>query len=505
MADQPTGVETTHADYQSRDDEWRTLRDVLGGSRAVKAAGQRYLPALSGQTQIVQPGTGATAYDTYKTRAKFYAMTARTKEALVGTIFHKDLVIEAPADVVEQIADVTLNDTPIEDFAVQALDEVIGMGRYGILVDMPDSERPNEPRPYWVGYRTEQMVNWRTTSKNGDTYLTMMVLKETYEVVVNEFLTKSYEQYRVLKLSPHKLAAIEDDGLAYVQEIYQKARETDKTFVIVKEIVPMKWGKPLGFIPFLVIGPTTLSPCPEKPPLSEMAETNLHMYRRSADLEWGRHFTGLPTPVVIGMPPPTPGTIQAPMVIGSSHAWMLPPNADAKYLEFTGQGLSALVEGMKEDKEEMAQLGAELFAADPQSREETLGAVRIRHSAKTASLKTIARRLGAGLSKCLRWHAWWLGAAAVPNDLTIIAKMNTDFIDTKITPEELKAWVLTLQAGGCSYATFYEQLEKGELTRPGVTAEQEKAAIDAEAPEPVVEPDPMEDEPLPKERNSVAA
>lgn len=471
-------VESVHIDYAARASEWAMLRDVLAGSRAVKAAGNLYLPALGGQTNTTVTGTYVSVYDAYKQRAKFYAATARTQQALVGTIFHKDLVVEGPDDLKAQLKDVTLSDTPIEDFAVLALSEIVGLGRFGILVDMPDEVDPTENRPYWVGYRTEQIVNWRETSTNGDTYLTLVVLKEHYEVEINEYETKKRDQYRVLQLIPNAEA---EGGLGYVQRVFQQSPENDKVFVQVKELTPVKAGKPLSFIPFLVIGPTTLTPCPEKPPLSEMAETNLHMYRRSADLEHGRHFTGLPTPVIIGMPPPPPGQNPTVFTIGSSRAWDLPPGCDVKYLEFTGQGLGALVEGMKEDKEEMAELGSEMFAPEQDTGAETATAVRVRHSSKTASLKTIARRLATGLTKCLRWHAYWMGATQDLGDERIEAKINTVFLDTKMAPEDMKAWVLAVQAGTVSAETFYAQLEKGELTRPGVDWEQEKEAIDAES------------------------
>lgn len=386
-------------------------------------------------------------------------------------------------DLIDQLTDVTLSDTPIEDFAVQVLAEIIGLGRFGILVDMPDDADPKEIRPYWVGYRTEQITNWRETTANGDTYPTLIVLKEQYEIEINEFELKKDDQYRVLQLVPDTRVPATEGGNAYVQRIYRKASEQAKEFTqFGPDIVPVNKGVPLSFIPFQTFGPVTLGLCPDKPPLSEMAETNLHMYRRSADLEHGRHFTGLPQPVVIGLQPPPPGAQAKPLTIGSSEAWTLPLGADAKYLEFTGQGLSALVEGMKEDKEEMAELGSEMFAPEPDSATvETATAVKVRHSGKTASLKTIARRLGSGLSNCLQWHAWWLGLTETPDDDTILAKVNTVFLDLKMTPDELKAWVLALQAGSVSYPTFYAQLEKGELTRPGVDAEQEKAEIDSEA------------------------
>lgn len=471
------GVETEHPEYARRKDEWLMLRDVLAGSRAVKARGELHLPRLVKQAAL--------AYADYLMRAKFYAATPRTLDALKGIIFHKPMVVEGPAHLLDQLTDITLADLDIQDFTEALIKEVIGMGRYGVLVDMPDGANPEENRPYWVGYRTEQITNWRETAAHGETYPTLVVLKETYETEVDAFEMKEHEQYRVLELIPHPLVSEADGGKAYVQRIWQKVMGADgkesKDFAMVKEIIPMKQGVPLSFLPFQAFGPTSLGLCPENPPLSEMAETNLHMYRRSADLEHGRHFTGLPTPVITGMPAQGPGTPQT-WSIGSAEAWLLPIGADAKFLEFTGQGLGALENGIAEDKDEMAALGSEMFAPEPDapSAVETATAVRVRHSGKTATLKTMARRVGSGVTNCMQWQAWWDGDTTTPDDAAIFAKVNEIYLDVTLSSDDIKALVLAVQAGTISGETMYEQLKKGELTRPGVTWEQEKKAIDEE-------------------------
>ena len=58
-------------------------------------------------------------------------------------------------------------------------------------------------------------------------------------------------------------------------------------------------------------------------------------------------------------------------------------------------------------------------------------------------------------------------------------ELNRDFVDSRLSPEEVKALLLVWQAGGMSFETFHHNLMAGELTRPGVTVEIERHAIDA--------------------------
>jgi len=55
--------------------------------------------------------------------------------------------------------------------------------------------------------------------------------------------------------------------------------------------------------------------------------------------------------------------------------------------------------------------------------------------------------------------------------------LNKDFFTTKMTADDLRSLIGALQAETISYATFYAQLAKGEIARPGVTAEEEQAEI----------------------------
>jgi hypothetical protein len=58
--------------------------------------------------------------------------------------------------------------------------------------------------------------------------------------------------------------------------------------------------------------------------------------------------------------------------------------------------------------------------------------------------------------------------------------LNSDYVDEALKGEDLKELVGLWQSQGVSYETLYYNLQRGELTRPGVNAEAELKQIDSE-------------------------
>ncbi|HMF85172.1 MAG TPA: hypothetical protein VK598_02350, partial [Nitrospiraceae bacterium] len=61
-------------------------------------------------------------------------------------------------------------------------------------------------------------------------------------------------------------------------------------------------------------------------------------------------------------------------------------------------------------------------------------------------------------------------------------QLNMDFVDAQMSFAELESLVRSWQSGAISYQTLYHLMEKGEITRPGITAKKEQAAIEVEQP-----------------------
>lgn len=452
-------INDTHADYRARVAQWKRCRDVMEGSDAVKLAGVTYLPMLKGQT--------FDEYEAYKCRALFFNGTARTRAALTGSVSAKDPSVKLPDALPERLAphlaDITEDGTPLNDFAVALLDEVITVGRCGILVDFRgDAVNAADHRPYWVLFQAEQIVNWRVTKVGGSYRLSLVVLKEfETEAVGDNYATQSVEQYRVLELNA---------AGQYQVSIYRQDRS--KAWKAVSTVVPVRRGTPLDYIPFVFVSPTSITPSMDKPPLLDMVDVNLSHYRTSADLEHGLHFVGLPTPWAVGLP-----ANQHSIAIGPTNVWKLSgPNAAAGMLEFKGEGLGELRTALTSKAEMMAVLGARLIE-QPLAKGETAESVRTRNAATYATLRTIVNAVSLAMTTALRWHIWWAGFE-VPAD-SVGVELNREFVDITVTADELKSLVIAYQQGAMSFETLYWNLSRGHRVRPGVTAEDEKQAIAA--------------------------
>ena len=258
----------------------------------------------------------------------------------------------------------------------ETTDEVIGIGRWGHLVDMPrNDEQSADVLPFIASYSAETIDDWSEAVVRGKKMKVMVkLIEEPQEKRVGD-QKKFMKRYRVLHLGIPEPATTDekkiveeqgmevflrlfglrlsdfDDGPIYFQEIWDELESSDKTeqqFTRTELIVPTLPGRVYWReIPFTFYNPMTTRPDPEKPPLLDLAVLNLSHYRNSADLEHGLHFTGLPTPWAAGFK-----AAQGELFIGSAAAWVTDePQAKAGYLEFTGAGLGAIEkrDGAEED------------------------------------------------------------------------------------------------------------------------------------------------------------
>lgn len=475
-------VTTEHTAYGAAKARWQRCRDAYEGGDAVRARGADYLPILDGQS--------AAEYTAYKLRADFYGASGRTVDGLAGAVLRKEPAVEVPEGIKPHLADVTSQGVPLEAFAKQLVEQDLCVGRAGVLVDLPEQPAV-EARPYWVLYRAEQIINWRTDVRQGRRVLTLVVLQETVATVdpADPFVQTEGTQYRVLTLAPATPGGAE----VYTVTVWKKsaaptAGEAEE-WVADPPVSPRRRGEALTFIPFVFVGAAGITEEVSKPPLLDLVDLNLSHYRSSADLERARFFTSSPTPYICGfngagVAPASPDNPEGHPVatpvyrIGSSVAWTFQsPETKVGMLEYTGQGLSALRDALRDKQEQMAVLGARLLEAQKVDAE-AAATVRLRHAGDESVLKKITIAVDQALTQALRWHVWWAGLTTPDAQVTV--GLNTDFLGVAISPELVAKLLLALQAGEISSRTFYWNLTRAELTRPGVAFETEREEIDAD-------------------------
>jgi len=453
-------VDTPHSQHAAMAERWQRCRDAAIGLDAVREQKGTYLPMLSGQDD--------TEYKAYLKRADFYGALPRSIQGHRGSVFRKPPKIEVPAAIEDWLEDVTLTGIGLEGLLADAFDELLEVGRYGLFVDMGVKKDGQEQRPYLVLTAAENVVSWRTTSQGGAQVLDRVVLREVVEEddLEDEFILNEVEQYRVLAIA---------EGV-FTHTLYRRAADDkDGDWEIHDVITPDTRGKPFDSIPFWFGNSGDMTPDVDKPPLMEVADLCLSMWRNSADLENGFHYVGIPTPWVAGFP------VGTSLRIGSNTAWVSDKtDAKADMLEFSGQGLKGLSEHIDGKKSDCAVFGSRLLEEQKKTAE-TAETVRLRHAGETASLVSMAAVVDATFTAALEFLTMWAGQSG-----DVLVELNRDLLAVKATPQELQALTAAVQAGLMSFETYYYNLEQLELTRPAVDAEEESGEIDNDGDKAVV-------------------
>jgi len=475
------------------------MQDIVeGGEEAVKEANERYLPLLSDQD--------TEEYGKYKMRADFFNATGRTTSALMGFLFRKDPDIKLPANPGPQVsafvADATLTGKAFYDLCADVAKGVLVYGRCGTIIDWNEEEN----QPYATHYNASDIINWKYTRIRGRMTLSLLVLKEQSDVYVNTgdgtkapdgYAQVNYEQWREWKL------VSDGQGGEFVACIVWRRRKgsakrtnqaglpgtgpsesagTSKAedFVAINSYFPRRGAKALTDIPFVFhspVGPHGDSV--ERPPLMDMANVNLSMYRTSADLENALHFLGVPTPYLAGFK----DTASADVVLGSTQCLVTSePNAKAGFLELSGTGLKALDDAVVRKERHMAALGARML--DQQHSlgrsPEAYATVALRQTGETAVLTSISLALSLSMTDVLAWAYWWCQRSlATPEDAEKLVgyTLTTDFLGTKMDAATLQSLFQVFIGGGMSFEVFFTNLQQGELIPAGRDMEEEKAAI----------------------------
>lgn len=470
------GPSRPHPEYARWASIWRKCRDVLAGEEAIKGADETYLPKMAAMN--------ADEYEGYKTRASFYGASYRTLQGLMGALLRKEPIVHVTLwkkypnsnqdeirvkeeqKLKDQLYELQLNVTQtgvdLQAFTRSLVGEILGVGRVGLLVDMPPAN-PSvlEPSPYLRLYTTEDIINWRERYIGGVPVLEQVILQEIIEEAsITGFGSDWIVQYRELTL---------DEQGHYIQRVYViDPPETDKdepSIRVVSEVKPTNLGKPLTELPFFFISPTHMRPQVDRPPLLDLYNVNISHYRSSADLEHGRHFTALPTPVVSGVEDEDENGKPTHLRIGSGTAWLLPQGAQARMLEFNGQGLKHLENALKDKEQQMVNLGARMMEQDKRASE-TAEALRLRQAGDIASLNVLADTVGASLTRAIRIMAWWTGLIPSVEDDSLLIALDKDFFESRLAPGQISALVSAWQAGAFSFKDLYENLVRGEIISP---------------------------------------
>lgn len=439
--------------------DWYKLRDCYDGESAIKGLRVRagrlsrdldYLPATPGQNLdgLGHGQLGRQNYDAYKNRAVFPSFVSEAVKAMIGVMHNKPAVIELPSALEPLRERATVTGESLNLLLRRINEAQLITGRIGLLLDLPAQGNPQ--LPYVVTYEAEHVINWDDGAVDNPTLqtLNLVVLDESdYERNV-EFEWRMVNQYRVLVLGDPE--ANETAGL-YQQALF---RETT-TFNPALLMTPSIRGNTLQQIPFVFVNSTDLLPEPINPPLLQLADLCLAIYRGEADYRQNLFMQAQDTLVTIGEL-----EREGDVRVGAGGHIKVPVGGDAKFIGVGSAGLGEQRSALENDRRRAAELGAQLL--DATSRQKESGeALHIRVAAQTATLNQIALAGAEALQRILRIAAEWIGAD--PKAVTV--SPNLDFANAGASPADVLQ-IAQAKASGApiSDESFHAYLKESEYT-----------------------------------------
>jgi len=465
-------VQTQHPEYTAREPQWQRMRDVIAGQDAVKDQKQLYLPPINSSD-----GPESEDYKLYLANAEFYNATGLTFEAFMGMIFRKPTEIGGNEDD-ELLANIDFEGTDIETFTEDITNEVGVVGRVGILFDMPTVEEVRElsvnearaagVRPYLKMYTAESIINWKFKNINGIRKVVSIVLQEEIEKLPDDPFSHDTEaQFRVLMI---------EDGL-YVQKVFNEAGQIVAT---VDDILID--GERPDTIPFICINSNSIGLDTEKPPLLDMADTNLSHYRASGSLGACIHMFGRITPLFKVPHSQWEKFINQPLEYGVTKSIIIPTtgdgaDADATFLE-PKTDFTPIVNQQVRLEGRMAAQGARMLSPEKRGVE-SADTVRLDMIGELSILGSLANMVSRGVTIATTW--------VVGSETQVM--LNTDFLTTPIDAGMVKSLLESLTAGKISQKQFTDAMITGEA----IISE-----ADIETDTDFTEPEPKEEEEAPQ-------
>lgn len=448
-------IDTIEPNINSKLPFIKTIRDVLTGQEAIKSSENRkkYLPKLSGQEEA--------DYKVYLRMPIFYEVTSKATDSLATMINRKKPDIQCSEALKKILDEITINRTDFEGISYDIISELLKTSRAIVCVD-----RREDGSIYMVQYLMEDCIRSEYRDAGGSNKLTCVVFKESYSVPTDDpYIKETNTQYREYKLKPNKKTG-EDELFV---NIWRESNKKNEYTIHSKIDLTIK-GQKLDFIPVKIIGLSNNKKEIKKSPISGIVNANLSHYYSTALLEHSLYWAAIPTPTFTGVED------VGKLKLGASSAVALPDvNAKAFFLEVSGNGIAHIKDQIKEKEHLMAALGAQIISVK-KSAGTNLDVAKMHHSESTSTLSEIALFASNGMTEVLKMISTWEDESPeITKEIKVT--VNTDFVNNKLSPQEITALLEAHLKGGMSLEMLLYNFNQGELHSKNTTIEEEMLKI----------------------------
>lgn len=427
------------------------MRDAYKGERQVKSKDVLYLPLTSSQIAdgaLQNVGTaGYLAYEAYKTRARFSGFVREAIQMAIGMMHSQPPEIslpEAMKDIKSRLGE------PLPAILRKINTEQLLTGRIAVMADLATNASPDDI-PYIATYVPERVINWDNgrVEQEVPQKLNFIVIDESEHERTTDFSWDVKQKYRVLVLGD-----LEGDSN---KGVYRQGVFRDDEFDAEKLSAPIYKGRTLDRIPFRFINSCDVTSDIDDPPLLDLGNITMTIYRADADYRQNLFMQGQDTFVTIGANLDSSDELR----IGAGARLDLAHGGDAKYVGVQSAGLSEQRQSLERLEGRAGSMGAQTL--DSTSRERESGdSLRIRVAARTADMNQIAITGAAGLEHVLKDVAIWMGEN--PDEVSI--KPNMEFGEMALTGQTMVEMANAANLGfPLSKKTMHEVAKQRRVTK----------------------------------------
>lgn len=432
------------------------IRTLVGGTDAMRAAGERYLPKEEAESVAL--------YKNRLKRSTLFNATKKTVKDMTGKVFFKPIVLkENVPEALKTIAEnIDATGRHLNVFAKDVFADVLQPGIGYLLADMPPlatdqpntiaAEKAQNRRPYLVYIPLESVLGWKSTLQNGAEVLTQFRFRETVYEQDGEWHEKAVSQVRVLSPGAWEVWRETSD------KSWVKVAEGTTTLSYVP-IVPVSFGR-TGFMQ-------------AEPPLGELAELNVAHWQSSSDQRNILHVARVPILFGAGFSDESAIAIGASSMVRAQDT-----SAKLQFVEHSGQAIGAGRDDLKDLEFQMQTMGLQLLVPSPGQKTAT---GEVRDDAKENSpLAAMARALEDALEVAFGMMADYLGLGV---DAGGELEVNKDFGVQSGFSQDLQLLLDASNARQISPETFWAEWKRRGILSDSFDPAVEKDRLASAAPE----------------------
>ena len=451
-------VDITSAAYDSMAAKWELIRDLLGGTVAMRNAGEKWLPR--------EPKESENAFDVRLSRSILYEAYSDTVGNVVSRPFSKPVTIqgELPEPLNQIALDVNQQGQTLTQFASEIFNTAVNYGLTHILVDYPRlqrelnlaEERQSGVRPRFIHVRPTQLIGWRAVKGfDGKVVLSQIRIKETQTEPVGQFGEEQVDYIRVYTPTTWELwRKTEDD------DDYSLHESGEHTFGGVPLVTCY-----LNRTGFMTAGPT----------MESLAWMNLAHYQSMSDQRNILRYARVGMIFVSGL---TEEETEKDMVIGPNRFFTsVNPDARMSYVEHSGAAIGAGRQDLQDLEARMEVLGLQPFMR--RTGNQTATGQSIDDSRSNSSVQAWIRSLEQAIVTAYEYAAKWLNLK-IPDDFT--SDIFSDFGISVRNSQDIDSLLKIRLAGQISHGTYLREIKRRGVLSESVSIEDEITKVESEGP-----------------------